>query len=45
MKQKKIISHLKGDVKGYKKEIKEDEELIKEIKRTKKISKKGKKTT
>lgn len=36
---KNVVSHLKGDVKGFKKEIKEDKELIKKIK----TSKKGKK--
>lgn len=35
--KKKVISHLKGDVKGFKKEIKEDKILIKSL------SQKGKK--
>lgn len=29
---KKIVKHLSGDIKGYKKEIKEDKDLIKEVK-------------
>lgn len=44
---RKIVKHLKGDIKGYnkerkylKKEAQEDSKLIKEIKRSKK-SKKG----
>lgn len=30
--KKKIIKHLKGDIKGYKEEAQEDRELIKELK-------------
>lgn len=45
-KRKKIVAHLKGDIKGYKKEIQEDKELIKELKEKKngkeKLSKKSK---
>ena len=32
----KVISHLKGDIKGYAHEAKEDKELIKELARKKK---------
>lgn len=32
---KKVIKHLKGDIKGFKKEIKEDKELIKSLKKKK----------
>lgn len=42
MKKKKVISHLQGDVKGYKKEIKEDKELIKELKTNNKKTRKRK---
>jgi hypothetical protein len=31
--KKSIVKHLKGDMKGFKKEIKEDKELIKKIKK------------
>ena len=34
--KKKIIKHLKGDIKGYKKETDEDKELIHELKESKK---------
>lgn len=34
--KKKIIKHLKGDIKGYKHEIKEDRELIKDLKKSSK---------
>lgn len=44
-KKKKVVAHLKGDIKGYKKEIQEDRELIKELKEgkngKKKLSKKS----
>lgn len=33
---KKVEKHLKGDIKGFKKEIKEDKELISKIKPKKK---------
>lgn len=36
--ESEIISHLKGDIKGYKKEEKEDRGLIKRLKREKKES-------
>lgn len=29
--KKKVVTHLKGDIKGYRKEIKEDKELIKKL--------------
>lgn len=29
---RKVIKHLKGDIKGFKREITEDKELIKQIK-------------
>lgn len=32
MKNKKVVSHLKGDIKGFKKEIQEDKELIRQLK-------------
>lgn len=35
MKAKKIIKHLKGDIKSFKKEAKEDVKLIKELKHKK----------
>ena len=35
-KKKKVVSHLKGDIKGFKKEIKEDKELIQQLKGKKK---------
>lgn len=38
VKSKKVIKHLKGDIKGYHEEIDEDKELIKELKKSKKIS-------
>jgi len=43
---KKIIDHLKEDVKGFKKEIKEDEDLIQQLKKPKGLpkSKKRKKS-
>ncbi len=31
--KKTVVKHLKGDMKGFKKEIKEDKALIKKIKR------------
>lgn len=34
--KKKVVSHLKGDIKGFKKEIQEDKELISKLKRKKK---------
>lgn len=37
---KKVVGHLTGDIKGFKKEISEDKELIAEIKKS---PKKGKK--
>lgn len=43
-KKKKIVSHLKGDIKGFKKEIKEDKELIHEIQEGKNGKKKSKNT-
>jgi hypothetical protein len=43
--RKKVIKHLKGDIKGYKKEIKEDKELIKELKGKKMAKKTAKCTT
>lgn len=33
---KKITAHLKGDIKGFKKEIKEDKELLASLKKGKK---------
>lgn len=30
--KKKVVKHLKGDIKGFKKEIKEDKELIGKLK-------------
>ena len=41
--KKKVIKHLKGDIKGYKKEIAEDEELIKDLNGKKMAKKKLKK--
>lgn len=46
--KKKVIKHLKGDIKGYRHEIKEDKELIKKLKKKPKkqsspVSKKRKK--
>lgn len=38
--KKKVVAHLKGDIQGYKKEIKEDKELIKDLKSVKKEKKK-----
>lgn len=40
-----VKSHLRGDIKGFKKEIKEDEELIRKLKNGKTVrkSKKGQK--
>lgn len=36
----KVISHLKGDIKTFKKETQEDKELIKELKKQKPIKRK-----
>lgn len=33
---KKVVEHLKGDIKGFKKEIGEDKALIKSLKKVKK---------
>jgi len=35
-KKKKVVSHLKGDIKTFKKEIKEDKELISSLRKGKK---------
>lgn len=32
-KEKKVIKHLKGDIKTFKKEMNEDKELIKKLKK------------
>lgn len=37
---KKVIRHLKGDIKGYRHEIEEDKELIKTLKKKKASPKK-----
>ncbi len=40
MKKKKVLKHLKGDIKTIKKEAKEDKELVKELKKpVKKVAK------
>lgn len=41
--KKKVIKHLKGDIKNYKKETKEDRKLIHELKESKKHEEKEKK--
>jgi hypothetical protein len=37
---KKVIKHLKGDIKTFKKEVKEDKELIQQLNRKKEVAKK-----
>jgi hypothetical protein len=37
--EKKILGHLKGDIKGFKKEIKEDKTLISKINKSEKKEK------
>lgn len=39
---KKVISHLKGDIKNFNEEIKEDKQLIKNLKNGKKKNKRSK---
>ena len=41
--KKRVIAHLKGDIKGFKKEAAEDKKLIKALKHEKKESKKHEK--
>ena len=42
--KKRVIAHLKGDIKGFKKEAAEDRKLIKALKHEKKESKKHEKS-
>lgn len=39
MNKKKVIAHLKGDIKTFKKEVHEDKELIKKLAKKKKKKK------